>query len=76
MYCDSTRKGTCMVLPAECKVRNIHVRTFRMVAAAAGAGTATADKQREAGGDDVELADLLPRAAPHLLQLLPLSHGT
>jgi len=45
--------------------------------AAAGAGAGTADKQREAGGDDVELADLLLRRAPHLLQLLllPLSHG-
>lgn len=36
------------------------------------AAAGTADKQREAGGDDVELADLLPRRAPHLLQLLPL----
>ena len=45
--------------------------------AAAAAGAATTDKQREAGSDDVELADLLPRRAPHLLQLLllPLSHG-
>jgi hypothetical protein len=35
---------------------------------AAGAGAT--DKQREAGGDDHELADLLPRRVPHLLQLL------
>ena len=40
-------------------------RTLGVAAAAA----ATADEQREAGGDDVQLAHLLPRRAPHLLQL-------
>ena len=43
----------------------IHTRTLGVAAAAA----ATADEQREAGGDDVQLAHLLPRRAPRLLQL-------
>lgn len=53
----------------------MHVRTFGTMAAPAATGTT--DKQRDAGGDDDELADLLPRRVPRLLQLLPLlsSHG-
>lgn len=45
------------------------LRTFWVAADSA------ADEQGDAGGHDVELADLLPRHAPHLLQRLVSPHG-
>lgn len=55
--------------PQPCKLQDI--RTL-------WAAVASADEQSEAGGDNVELAHLLPRRAPRLLQLLllpPIPHG-
>jgi hypothetical protein len=44
-------------------------RCTRTLGVAAATAAAAEDEQREAGGDDVEPAHLLPRRAPHLLQL-------
>ena len=44
----------------------IYTRTLGVAVAAAAA----ADEQREAGGDDVQLAHLLPRRAPHQASIL------